>query len=384
MQQKRLFYIILIFLIIPVAACTSDSNKEPSEIVDAKTIINDTNIIKSDASIPIDVTINGEFDKEMLKQFTDFLKVEENPAHKAYRLKKQPQYIDMHQFKKTILDIAYTNTKNKYQKLDIIYPSVGKAPYKFIMVFHGGGWIKGHRKSASIASIQSATQQGYAVVNVGYRLAPEVTWPAQLHDAKAAVRFIRANAQKYNLDATNIVVWGSSAGGQLVQMLAATNDLKEMEDLSMGNADVSSKVQGVISWYGVSDVASLTNHGVDYANALMGFNVMHDVSKARVASPIDYVNENFPPILLVHGSNDQLVPFEQSVQMAIKVNSITGEKRAKLKLFINGKHSDAIIKSISNVDDNLHFVDKIMYPDSYNPYRSKNYTKIKVVTGEEK
>lgn len=379
MQQKKYFYSILISLIILVAVCTNVFKEEASEVVDAEPLIYEMTSIESDSSIPMDITINGYFDKAMLDQFTDVLKVEEQSPPKANPGPKQPQYIDMSQFQKTILDIPYTNTINEYQKLDIIYPSVGKAPYKFIMVFHGGGWIKGHRKSASIASIQSATQQGYAVINVSYRLATEAKWPAQLHDVKAAVRFIRANATNYHLDATNIVVWGSSAGGQLAQMLAATNDLKEMEDLSMGNPNTSSKVQGVVSWYGVSDVTSLINHGVNYANTLMGFDVSKNINKAKIASPLEYVNKNFPPVLLVHGSNDQVVPLEQSVQMAIKVNKLTGKNQAKLKIVINGKHSDPAIKSISNVDDNLYFVDKIMYPNSNNPYRSKKYVDIKVV-----
>lgn len=117
-------------------------------------------------------------------------------------------YIDYTQFDSVKRNIAYADTTNLYQRLDIIYPWNGKAPYKFLMTFHGGDWAGGSKQGRQVLAMQYAATQGYALVNVDYRLCAEAKWPAFLYDAKAAVRFIRANAAKYNLDATNIVVIG--------------------------------------------------------------------------------------------------------------------------------------------------------------------------------
>jgi acetyl esterase/lipase len=155
---------------------------------------------------------------------------------------------------------------------------------------------------------------------------------------------------------------GHSAGGHLAEMLAATNNNPKMEDLSMGNPMTSSAVHGVVAWYGVADITSLARLGALSGDKLMGYAIKGNEEKAKVASPIEYVNKDFPPILLVHGTNDQVVPFTQSITMAKKVNAVTGKEQAKVKLFINGSHGDAVIKTVENVADNLHFVDGILVP----------------------
>ncbi|MDN4495281.1 alpha/beta hydrolase [Ureibacillus aquaedulcis] len=329
----------------------------------------------------VDMTITGEADEQLLNRLTDSLNAnnkEEIDVEES--IKGSAQYIDLDQFKKTALNLPYTDTQNDRQQLDIVYPSIGNPPHKVIVALHGGGWSSGDRKSASLKLVQMATQQGYAVINVGYRLSDEAKWPAQLHDVKAAIRFIRANAKQYRLNTNNIVVWGNSAGGHLASMVAATNGMEEMQDLSMGNSRASSEVQGVVSWYGISDIAKLPDASINIANKLMGYNVRDKVEESKVASPIHYINKDFPPIFMIHGTNDQIVPFEQSVLFAKAINQATGKKQASLKLHINAAHSDDEIKTTTNVDESLDFVDKIMYPDRKNPYRSKRYKEIKVIS----
>ncbi|RNI31530.1 alpha/beta hydrolase [Rufibacter latericius] len=286
--------------------------------------------------------------------------------------------IDMTQFKKTVLNIAYAGTQNSRQTLDITYPNHSTPPYKTIVLFHGGGWMAGHKQSETIASIFQAVHQGYAVVSVNYRLSGEVKWPKPLHDAKAAIRFLRANSQKYQLDTEKLVVWGASAGGHIAEMLAATNHQPAFEDLSMGNKTASSAVQGVVAWYGVADVSTLTDIGLPPANKIMGFDVRVEKAKTRDANPLDLVSKNFPPILLVHGTNDKVVPFQQSVDMQKKVNEATGKQLAQLVPFEGASHGDPVIKTNRNVAENLNFVDRLLYPGGVNPHRSKNYVKIKL------
>ena len=326
----------------------------------------------------VDITITGEADEELLDQLTNNLKADsEEEIDADESIRGSNQYIDMDQFRKRYLNIPYTESDNDRQQLDIVFPPFGNPPYKVIVALHGGGWSSGDRKSASLKTIQMAAQQGYVVVNVGYRLTDQAKWPAQLYDAKAAIRFIRANAKQYRFDTRNIVVWGNSAGGHLASMLAATNGMEEMEDLSMGNPKASSEVQGVVSWYGISDITTLPDASVNIANKLMGFNVREKAAEGNVASPIHHITKDFPPIYMIHGTNDRVVPFEQAVEFAQKINQVTGKKQASLKLHINATHGDHDIKNVTNVDETINFIDKIMYPERKNPYRTRKYKEIK-------
>lgn len=286
-------------------------------------------------------------------------------------LKNDGPYIDFTQFDSVKLNISYADTNNLFQRLDIVYPWNGKAPYKFLMTFHGGGWSEGSRQGRKVVPMQYAATQGYALVNVDYRLSGDAQWPACLYDAKAAVRFLRANAAKYQLDATNIVVIGESAGGYLVEMLGATNGNSAYEYLSMGSPKTSSEVQGIISWFGVSDLTDFISKK-EAVNKLMGFNAQlpQNKHKAEKASPIYLVNNSFPPIILVHGTADTIVPYNQSVDMMKKINAVCGEGRATLKTYKGAGHANKQIRGKENLLDNLYFVDKIMYKDGENPYRN--------------
>lgn len=299
-----------------------------------------------------------------------------NPNQKVMDAVANEKNIDMSQFPKTALNIPYANTKNLRQTLDIIYPSNGTAPYKTIMVIHGGGWMMGNKQSETIAPIFQVVNQGYAIVSLNYRLSNEVTWPKPLHDAKTAIRFIRANADSFKLDAQTLVVWGVSSGGHIAEMLGATNNNQAYEDLTMGYDIYSSTVQGIISWYGVSDITGLTKTGIPYADKIMGYDVKKNKIQAKDSSPINLVTKDFPPILLVHGTKDQVVPYQQSVDMQKKVNQITRIK-TDLITFKGAVHADDKIKSVENVMNNLNFVDHILYK-SNNPNRNTNYIDIKL------
>jgi len=288
-------------------------------------------------------------------------------------LKNDGPYIDFSQFDSVRLNISYADTNNLFQRLDIIYPWNGKAPYKFLMTFHGGGWGAGSKQGGKVLPMQYAATQGYALVNVDYRLKGDVHWPACIHDAKTAVRFIRANADRFHLDASTIVVIGESAGGHIVEMLGATNGNPAYEYLPMGNPQTSSDVQGVISWYGVSDITDFLSKK-EAVNKLMGFNIQlqKNKNKAKKASPLHLVTKNYPPIILVHGTADSIVPYNQSVDMMKKINQLCGEGRATLKTYRGAGHANRFIRGRDNILDNLYFVDKIMYKDGKNPHRNNS------------
>jgi acetyl esterase/lipase len=169
---------------------------------------------------------------------------------------------------------------------------------------------------------------GYAVASVGYPLSGDTIFPAQLHDVKAAIRWLRAHADRYALDPDRIVVWGESAGGHLAALLDTTG---EVASLDVGdNLDRSSRVNGVIDFYGNVDLAAdaAANPAVGAAKSphsqLLGGPVLERRDLARQANPVTYISKDDPPFLVVQGDADRNVPFAQSAMLveALRVANV--------------------------------------------------------------
>ena len=153
------------------------------------------------------------------------------------------------------LDQAYAGNENPKQMVDVYLPKKrnSEKPLPVIALIHGGGWVNGDRLGYAAQAIQLARTGDYAAVTVGYRLTKEASWPAQVHDCKAAIRWIRAHAEKLNLAADKIAVWGSSAGGHLSSLLGTSGDVKELEGDLGPNTSFSSRVQCVVNLCGPED-----------------------------------------------------------------------------------------------------------------------------------
>jgi acetyl esterase/lipase len=157
----------------------------------------------------------------------------------------------------------------------------------------------------------------YVGFSVEYRLSNVATWPAQIHDCKAAIRWIRANADKYGVDPERIGVWGSSAGGHLVSMLGTSGGVKELEGEN-GSPDASSQVACVVDYCGPSDFLAFAekNPRVDHAasaiSKLLGGSISELKNLAKQASPITHASSDDPPFLVVHGTKDDVVPIDQA------------------------------------------------------------------------
>ena len=219
-------------------------------------------------------------------------------------------------------DIPYAGTKNPRQMLDLILPQKrdGKGPLPVIAFIHGGGWRNGN-KSSGINRVSGLAQTGqYVGVSIGYRLTGEAIWPAQIHDCKAAIRWLRGNAKKYGMDPEKIAVWGSSAGGHLVSMLGSTGEVKELEGKLGKYPGQSSRVTAVVNYYGPSALLQMDDHpGKMKHNApdspeslLVGAPIQEAKEKTRQVSPLTHVTKDDAPHLHVHGTADPLVPFHQS------------------------------------------------------------------------
>lgn len=215
-------------------------------------------------------------------------------------------------------DLAYVTDGHERQKLDLYLPgpNEGDAPLPLIVWVHGGAWLAGSKENCpSIRFLK----EGYTAASINYRLSQHAIFPAQIEDCKAAIRFLRANAEKYNIDPNRIGVWGSSAGGHLVALLGTAGDVKEFD--KGPNLHVSSRVQAVCDFFGPTDFTKMSsfessmNHDAhDSPEAqLVGGPVQENKEACRRANPITYVSKDDPPFLICHGDKDNLVPHNQSV-----------------------------------------------------------------------
>jgi acetyl esterase/lipase len=222
--------------------------------------------------------------------------------------------------------IEYTNPDDQHLKLDMARPKEGGGPFPAILCIHGGGFRAGNREGYDGLCIKLA-EKGYVAVTVTYRLAPKYPFPAAIHDTKAAVRWLRANAAKYKIDPERIGVTGGSAGGHLAQFLGVTGDVKEFEG-DGGNPTQSSKVACVVNVYGPNDFTKSYGKSVDAAEVLPLF-LGGNLEKARPlhirASPLYWVTPNAAPTLCIHGTEDTYVAHEQAVWLVDKLKAANVE-----------------------------------------------------------
>lgn len=218
--------------------------------------------------------------------------------------------------------IEYTNPDDQHLQLNLAMPKTGDGPFPAILCIHGGGFRAGKRESYDNQCIRLA-ECGYVAMTVSYRLAPKYPFPAAIHDVKAAVRWIRANAAKYRIDPERIGVTGGSAGGHLAQFLAVTADVKEFEG-DGGNANQSSRVACVVNVYGPSDFTKSYGKSVDAAQVLplfLGGNLETARRKHIQASPLYWITPNAAPTLCIHGTEDKYVAHEQAVWLIEKLKA---------------------------------------------------------------
>ena len=214
-------------------------------------------------------------------------------------------------------DLAYVTDGHERQKLDLYVPETGEN-LPLIIWIHGGAWRGGDKTHYMPIEYLKA---GYAGASLNYRLSQHAIFPAQIEDVKAAVRWLRANAETYRLDPNRFAAWGSSAGGHLVAMLGTAGDVKEFE---VGkNLEVSSRVQAVVDYFGPTDFLQMDAHRLPDGlvhdapdspeSQLVGEPIQEHQDRVARANPVTYVSKDAPPFLIVHGDKDPLVPYQQSV-----------------------------------------------------------------------
>lgn len=231
-------------------------------------------------------------------------------------------------------DLRYGGHKER-NTLDLFVPKSEKA-LPLIVWVHGGAW-QGGSKDGNNPAMQFLAK-GYAVAAINYRLSQHAVYPAQIQDCKEAIRFLRANAKKYNLDPDAFGAWGSSAGGHLVALLGTTSGAKELMLASSPHKDVSDRVQCVVDFFGPTDLTKMgaqagANSKIDHdsptspESKLVGGAIQQNKDKAAKANPIAFVTKESAPFLILHGDGDPLVPLAQSelLQEALKKAGVSSE-----------------------------------------------------------
>ncbi|HJX03294.1 MAG TPA: alpha/beta hydrolase [Dehalococcoidia bacterium] len=271
----------------------------------------------------------------------------------------------------SFLDIPYA-VQSRAQKLDIYLPVSAKVPYPVIALFHGGGWSMGDKRHGIAELAEPLLARGYAVASVNYRLTDEAIFPTQIYDAKAAIRWIRANGKKYNFDLRRLIAWGASAGAYLAALLGTSGDVEGLEDLSMGNPEQSSRVNAVYDLYGPIDFLQMDPqreqlgyavlHDTDFAaeEHLMGCPVSKAPEKCRAANPMTYIRPDNPPFYIQHGKADEAVPYLQGVNFASALRAVIGDDKVRLDLMEDAGHLHPVHFSAAQVNRVLDFFGEML------------------------
>jgi len=218
-----------------------------------------------------------------------------------------------------IRDVEYARIGEHSLKLDMHLPC-GKVRSPLIVWVHGGAWRSGSKSNMPLGRI---VEGGYTVASVDYRLSTQATFPAQIHDLKAAIRFLRGHSREWGIPSKKIVIAGDSAGAHLATLVGVSNGNKELEGEIGNDRSQSSDVQGIISFYGAANLTTIlaqsTPHGlkvrVPALDLLLGGQPTNVVELARLASPAFHVDRADPPLLLFHGDQDPQMPINQSHEL---------------------------------------------------------------------
>lgn len=254
-------------------------------------------------------------------------------------------------------DIVYGKAGGVELRLNLASPAKGSGPFPAVVCIHGGGWYQGQRQDMD-AMTELLARRGYVAATVSYRLAP-VRFPAQIEDCKAAVRWLRASADKYRVNPDRIGAMGPSAGGHLACLLGVT-DKKDGFEGAGGNAEQSSRVQAVVSFFGRTNFTNKTWTGELEKKIfvpLIGASFDDQPELYKKISPIAYVSRTAPPFLLFHGAEDKLVPPQDSIDMAEALRAAGVSAEAVIVKGEGHGSGDWVEKWAKSVDQAVSFFD---------------------------
>jgi len=218
-----------------------------------------------------------------------------------------------------IADIEYARAADQSLKLDL-YQLEGESGAPLLVWVHGGRWEVGSKDPMPLDAL---VERGFAVASLDFRPASAARFPGQIHDIKAAVRYLRAEAERYGYDATRIAILGASSGAHLAALVGTTNGHPELEGMLGEHRHTSSDVQAIVSYFGASNLTTILAQSTPFGlgvrtpalKTLLGALPQDDDKIARLASPVFQVDASDPPLLLLHGDQDPQMPINQSHEL---------------------------------------------------------------------
>jgi len=266
-------------------------------------------------------------------------------------------------------DVAYATTSNA-QKMDIYLPE-GDGQFPVVVFIHGGAFKMGS-KEMEAANAAVLVSKGYAAVSINYRLSGEAKFPAPIHDCKAAIRFLRANAAKYKLNPDKIASWGASAGGNLSALLGTSAGVSELEGAELGNSSFSSKVLVSVDWFGPINFSTMdteaaalgftltTNASSSPESQLMGAAIPSIPEQVAKANPTTYISSDDAAFFIQAGDADRNIPYTQSKNFYEALLPVIGTSNVSYELIAGAGHGGSQFTATSNMDKVIAFLDNYM------------------------
>ena len=255
-------------------------------------------------------------------------------------------------------DLAYSKLGSRELKLDIARPAEGDGPFPAVLVIHGGAWRQGNKADVR-PILPQFVEHGYVAVSPEYRFCPQDAFPAQIHDVKAAVRWLKVNAKKYRIDPERIGAMGFSAGGHLSLMLGLTSPNDGLEgDVSAGAPD--SRVKAVVNYFGPTDLAAKDIPDIckPWVKDFLGGSPQDRPDAAAKASPLTFVSQDDAPVLTFQGTKDSLVPYNQAIKLADAMSSAGVPGR--VELILGADHGWAGAEMARTVNETFGFLDRYL------------------------
>jgi acetyl esterase/lipase len=255
-------------------------------------------------------------------------------------------------------DIVYTKAGTTELKLDLVRPRDGEGLFPAVLVIHGGAWRQGNKADVR-PMLAEFVRHGYVAVAPQYRFCPKDAFPSQVHDVKAAVRWIKSNAKKYRIDPERIGAIGFSAGGHLAMMLGLTGPSDGLEgDVSAGAPD--SRIKAVVNYFGPTDLAAKDIPDIckPWVKDFLGGTPEEKPEAAAKASPLTFVSKDDAPVLTFQGTKDPLVPFNQAIKLADAMTSANVPGR--VELLIGASHGWAGAELEQTVSESFRFFDRYL------------------------
>ena len=276
--------------------------------------------------------------------------------------------LDVEDIEQKFLDCKYGDDIR--QAVDIYLPNEGTGPFPIVFYVHGGAWQRGRKDDVQLVPFISGVKRGYAVVSIGYRLVPDVRYPDNMFDIKAALRWVACNAEKYMLDPSRTALCGSSAGAHLALMAAFTQNQVVFGDIP---GLKTCRILALVEQFGPTDIGKIHAHYDQSGyprlqipgtpspiDILIGTRAELIPNLLRFYNPIDCVHPDIPPLLLQHGKRDPMIPYQQAVELYNKVNEIAGDGMAELEISEDFLHADPGYASTENVERVFGFIDKYL------------------------